>query len=190
VVFEGAVTVTILVRRDAARGDNRVHAVGRLFVAAQLDDEHAAVAVEGDLARRVDERIRQDGLDTIAGRQPELLDLFVGTERTNGRPRREVRFRVCRILGVGRGERAGAAARALNRARAALRVERSGIERADERCGREREHGEASRRQVRALNSHAALLHECSWGVKPRRTNYNPDPRFLDDWTASSHRVD
>ena len=167
VVLERAVTVAILVRGDAAGRHDRVDAVGRLFVAAQLDDEHAAVAVEGDLARRVDERIRKDGLDAVARRQPELLGLFVGRERTDRRPRREIGLRVCRILGVGRGERAGAAARALNRARAALRVERSRVERSDERRGRQREHGEAGGRQVRALDSHAALLHEWWWAVKP-----------------------
>ncbi len=50
VVFERPVTVAILVRGDAAGRHDRVDAVGRLFVAAQFDDEHAAVAVEGDLA--------------------------------------------------------------------------------------------------------------------------------------------
>ena len=165
-VFERAVAVAILVRGDAAGRHDRVHAVGRLFVAAQLDDEHAAVAVEGDLAWRVDDRIPQDGLDAVAGLQPELLDLFVRRERTDRRPRREIGLRVCRILGVWRGERAGAAPRALNRAGAALRVERSRIEWPNERRGRQREHGEASGWQVRALDSHAALLHEWWWAVK------------------------
>ena len=49
-----AVVVAILVHRDAADRIELAGRVGILHVAAQLEDEHPAVAVEGDLRGLLD----------------------------------------------------------------------------------------------------------------------------------------
>ena len=50
-MLECPVTVAILVSGDAPGRNERIDALRRLHVAAELDDEHPAVAVEGHLAR-------------------------------------------------------------------------------------------------------------------------------------------
>ena len=63
VVLVDAVVVAILVHARCGRSaGSRSIAVGRLHVAAQLDDEHPAVAVERDLRRVLDDRIGQHRL--------------------------------------------------------------------------------------------------------------------------------
>src|SRR5690606_31679643 len=106
-----AVAVTILMHRDAAVRIERAGAVGILHVAAQLDDEHAAVAVEGNLRRLFDVRLGEDRLHAEAGRQPELLLLLLWRQRQHGRLRREV--------GLERIRSAAAAGLALRRGRRA-----------------------------------------------------------------------
>ena len=72
-----AVVVLVLVDRYAADGVELARRVGVLHVASQLEDEHAPVAIEGNLRRLLDIGIGEDGLDLETGRQPELL-LLVG----------------------------------------------------------------------------------------------------------------
>ena len=66
-----AVVVAILVHRDAADRVELAGRVGVLHVAAHLEHEHPAVAVERDLRRFLDVRIGQHRLELEAGRQPE-----------------------------------------------------------------------------------------------------------------------
>ena len=73
-----AVVVLVLVHRDAADGVELARGVGVLHVAAQLEHEHAAVAVESNLRRLLDIGICEDRLDLEPGRQPELLLLIGG----------------------------------------------------------------------------------------------------------------
>ena len=80
-----AVAVLVLVHRDAADRIELAGRVGVLHVAAQLEHEHAAVAVEGDLRRLLDVRIGQHRLELEAGRQPEpLLPLRRASAATTG----------------------------------------------------------------------------------------------------------
>ena len=90
-----AVVVPILVHRDAADRIELAARVRILHVAAQLEDEHPAVAVEGDLRGLLDVRIGEYRLELEAGRQPDLPGLFL---------RRQHR---CRWLGTVVGGRVG-----------------------------------------------------------------------------------
>ena len=85
-----AVVVLVLVHRDAADRVELAAAVGVLHVAAQLEHEHPAVAVEGDLRRLLDVGIGEHRLDLESGRQPELLLLLGRRQRNDRRLLREV----------------------------------------------------------------------------------------------------
>ena len=93
VCFVHAIVVLVLVDRDAADRIELTGRIGVLHVAAQFDDEHAAVAVEGNLARLFDVGIGQDGLDLEPGRKPEFLLLLGRRQRDDWRLLREVWFR-------------------------------------------------------------------------------------------------
>ena len=73
-------------------GSSVAAAVGVLHVAAQLEDEHPAVAVEGNLRRLLDVRLGEHRLELEAGRQPEPLGLLLGGQRQHRRLLREVRL--------------------------------------------------------------------------------------------------
>ena len=81
----------------------------RLVVAAQLDDEHPAVAVERDLSRLLDVGVGEHGREVIAGRKPEAPGLFGRGKRNDRGLRREIGVGVCWIIG-GRGLEDSAAA--------------------------------------------------------------------------------
>ena len=102
----------------------RINASGRLLVTAELDDEHASVAVEGDLAGGIDHGFGEDRLHAIAGGQPEPPGSLVRRERPHGGLRRKVGFGVGGIFRVGCGAGTWAAAGSLNRARDPLRRNR------------------------------------------------------------------
>jgi hypothetical protein len=122
VALERVVAVAVLVQRDAADRLERVDAVRLLLVAAQLEDEHPAVAVERDLPRRLDDGLGEHRFEAIAGRQPELLRLFLGRERTHRRLWRQVRVCVGRVLRIRGRAGAAAAAGSLDLARPSLGV--------------------------------------------------------------------
>ena len=83
VLLVDAVVVDVLVDGNAADRLELAARIGVLHVAADLEHEHAAVAVEGDLRRLLDLRIGQHRLQLVAGRQQEPF-LFVGRgERTH-----------------------------------------------------------------------------------------------------------
>jgi hypothetical protein len=113
-LFKRAVAVTILVPGDSADWRNEIDPFRRLEIAAQLDDEHAAVAVERDLRGILDERFRQQRLDPIARLQPQSLRLFCRRQRLNRRLRRQVGGGVRGIVRVGRRAGSSPAARRLN----------------------------------------------------------------------------
>ena len=108
VVLVDAVVVSILMDGNPTDGLQQVLSVGRLFVSSQLDDEHASVAVEGNLSRVVDVGIGEDGLDAVARRQPEPLRLLRGWQRRERRLRGQIRVGVERIVGPRRDTRAPA----------------------------------------------------------------------------------
>ena len=81
VAFVDAVVVRVLVARDAADRIELARGVGVLHVAAQLEDEHAAVAVERDGAGLFDVGVGQHGRDAVAGLEEEVFLLFCGWER-------------------------------------------------------------------------------------------------------------
>ena len=87
-----AVAVLVFVQRDARDGVERSAAIGILHVAADLEHEHAAVAVEGDLRRLLDVGIRQHRFELEARRQPEPLRLLRRRQRLDRRLLRKVRF--------------------------------------------------------------------------------------------------
>ena len=91
VLLVDAVVVGVLVHRDAAGRLELAGRVGVLHVAANLDDEHPAVAVEGNLHRLFDVGLGQDRLDPVAGRQHEPLLLFGRRHRRDRVLRRQVR---------------------------------------------------------------------------------------------------
>ncbi len=62
-----AVAVAILVPRDLALRQQLAVAVGRLHVAANFEDIHSPVAVEGNLGRLLNVRIGEDRLHLEAG---------------------------------------------------------------------------------------------------------------------------
>ncbi len=102
VAFVDAVVVRVLVARDAADRFELARGVGVLHVAAQLEHEHPAVAVERDGAGLFDVGIRQHGRDAVAGLQEEMFLLFCGWERKD-------RGLLCEVgAGVGRVSCAGA----------------------------------------------------------------------------------
>ena len=76
---------------------------GVCAVAAQLEHEHAAVAVERDLRGIFDEGLGQHRLHPVAGREQQALGLLRWRQGAHRRLRREIRTRVRGILGVRRG---------------------------------------------------------------------------------------
>ena len=79
-----AVVVRVDVQRDPA---DRVELSGHVdveHVAAILDDEHPAVAVERDGRRLLDDRIGEHELEAVAGRKEEQLQLLLGRLRQDG----------------------------------------------------------------------------------------------------------
>jgi hypothetical protein len=85
-----AVVVLVFVQRDAADRVELAARVGVLHVAADLEDEHAAVAVERDLRGLLDVGIRENGLELESRRQPDLLHLVGGREHRHGAGLREI----------------------------------------------------------------------------------------------------
>ncbi len=73
--FVDAVAVLVLVHRDAADRIQLAGRVGVLHVAANLEDEHPAVAVEGDLRRLEDVGFGEDRFELESRRQPQPLRL-------------------------------------------------------------------------------------------------------------------
>ena len=139
VLLVEAVVVGILVHRDAAGRRELGGRVRILHVAADLEDEHAAVPVEGDLHRLFDVRVGQHGLDPVPGRQDETFLLFGGGHRDDGIFRSEV----CpfeRIVGLCRRRRWP---RRLHRRRACRR--RSGRLREQPERGHRDDAGDSSR---------------------------------------------
>ncbi len=106
VVLVHAVVVSILMDGDPADGLKQILSVGRLFVSAELDDEHASVAVEGNLSWVVDVGIGEDGLDSIAGRKPEPFGLLRGWQRREWRFRGKIGVGVERVVRPRRDTRA------------------------------------------------------------------------------------
>ena len=90
VLLVDAVVVGVFVPRDAADGIELAARVLVLHVAAQLEDEHAAVAVERDRARLLDVGVAQNRRDLVSGRKNELLGLISGREGNDGGAGREV----------------------------------------------------------------------------------------------------
>ena len=109
-----AVVVAILVHGDPADRRDQIDPFGRLKVAAQLDDEHSAVAVEGDLSGILYDRIGEHGLEAIAGREPEAPGLLYGRDGKNGRFWRQVGVRIGGVTGVGGSTRPRPTARRLD----------------------------------------------------------------------------
>jgi hypothetical protein len=93
-----AVVVPILVPRNASDGIELARRLEVLHVAAELDDEHPAVAVEGNLPWLLDKRLGQDRLDLEAGREPEARRLVGWRQWTDGRLRREIGLREVRAI--------------------------------------------------------------------------------------------
>ncbi len=88
-----AVVVAILVNRDAAVRVERAAAVGVLHVTAQLEHEHAAVAVEGNLRWLLDVGLGRAPSSILKpGGSQNFLALSAGRQRKHGRLRREVWF--------------------------------------------------------------------------------------------------
>ena len=85
VLVVDAVVVAVDVHRDPA---DRVELSGHVeieHVAAILDDEHPAVAVERDRGGLLNDRIGQHELEAIPRLQDELLELFLRRARTERR---------------------------------------------------------------------------------------------------------
>ncbi len=87
-----AIVVLVFVQRDAPDGVERPATIGILHVASDLEHEHPAVTVEGDLRRLLDVGIRQHRFELEAGRQPELPGLLGRRERLERGLLRKVRF--------------------------------------------------------------------------------------------------
>ena len=134
---------------------------GRLLVAAELEEEHAAVAVECHLPWRVDQRIGQHRLEPVSGGQPELLRLLVGGQRPDRRPWGEIGLGVRGILRVGRGEGSGSPTGALNGAGPALGVNRNRSRGGNQPATNNgpKDHDKANSDLLRARNLHRPLLH-------------------------------
>jgi len=82
--------------------------------AAQLEHEHAAVAVEGDLRGVFDERLGEHGLDPVSAWEQQAFGFLCRRHRTHRRFGREIHSRIGRIPGVRRGARPWTAVRRLN----------------------------------------------------------------------------
>ncbi len=122
VCFVHPIVVLVFVDRDPSDRIEFTGRIGVLHVAAQFNDEHPAVPVEGNLAWLFDIRISQHRLDLEAGWQPELLLLFGGREGNNRRLLREVRLvHRCATTGAAAPWRAGRAGRGWSRWLGALR---------------------------------------------------------------------
>ena len=76
--------------RDAPGRIELAGGIEILHVAAQLDDEHSAVAVERDLTGLLDVGLRDDGLNAIALWQDEARSLLGRREREHWAAEREV----------------------------------------------------------------------------------------------------
>ena len=84
VLLVDPVVVDVFVHGDAAGRRELAGRIRVLHVAANLDHEHPAVAVEGNLHRLFDVRFGEDRFDTVPGREHEPL-LFLC--RRHGRDR-------------------------------------------------------------------------------------------------------
>ena len=113
-VLVHAVVVPVLVHGNPADGRGQVDAVQGLVVAAQLHDEHPAVAVERDLSRLLDVGVGEHGGQVITRRKPEASGLFGRRQRNDRGLRREVGAGVGGIAGGG-GFKDSAAVRAARR---------------------------------------------------------------------------
>src|SRR6185503_16246194 len=91
-----------------------IDALRSLEVSAQLDDEHAAVAVERDLGGVLDEGIREHGRHPVAGRERQAFGLLLRRQRKDWRLRRQVRAGVRRIVCIRRCAWSAATAGSLN----------------------------------------------------------------------------
>jgi hypothetical protein len=87
-----AVVVLVLVDRDPADRVELAGGVRRLHVAADLEDEHAPVAVERDLRGLLDVGIGEHGLHPEAGGQPEALGFLRGRQDGDGQLLGEIGF--------------------------------------------------------------------------------------------------
>ncbi len=105
VKLEDTVVVAVLVSGDPPDRSDGIDPVHGLLVAAQLDDKHPSVAVEGDLGGRVDERVGEDRLEPVARRQPEARDLLGRRESHDRRFPRQVGIGVRRVSCVRGGTR-------------------------------------------------------------------------------------
>jgi hypothetical protein len=87
-----AVVVAIFVHGNPARGPERAAAVGVLHIAAELEHEHAAVAVESDLRRLLNLRIGEHRRHREPGWQQELPGFLFGRQWQHRRLLREIRL--------------------------------------------------------------------------------------------------
>ena len=95
-----AVVVRVFVARDAAHRLELARGVGVLHVAAQLEDEHATVAVERDGAGLFDIGVSQHGRHAVTGLEKEVFLLFSGWEREDRGLLREVGVGVGGVRGA------------------------------------------------------------------------------------------
>ena len=151
VMFVDAVVVAILVHRDAADRGNQIDAVGTLEIPAQFDHEHPAVAVERDLRWILDRGIRQHRFHPVAWRELQAFRLFGGRQRQHRRFRRQIGFRVRRVVCVGSSAGTGSAIVALNRS-TILRVRRWHEPSAQAR--RDRQHGGNDQQAAEQFSCH------------------------------------
>ena len=98
VLVVDAVVVRVDVQGNAADGIELARHVQVHHVAAIFDDEHAAVAVEGDGGRLLDDRIGQHELEPIAGLKDELFQFFLGRFRNERRLLRPVETGIDRVI--------------------------------------------------------------------------------------------
>jgi hypothetical protein len=108
-VLVHTVVIPVFVDGDAPHGRRQIETIERLIVAAQLQHEHASVAIERDLSRLLDFGIGQHRFKSISGRKPEALRLFVGRHWKHRRLRREVRVGIQRVVSGGRFHESAAA---------------------------------------------------------------------------------
>jgi hypothetical protein len=170
VALVDAVVVRVLVARDAADRVELARGVGVLHVAAQLEHEHAAVAIERDRAGLFDVRFGEDRRDAVAGLENELLLLFCGGERKDGGLLHEVGVGVglvggswtacapaaASLIGAGlTGRRCGGDRRLLWRRRLRLHDEGESADISDHAKGKSRPHASSSNQAP--ISFHRAL---------------------------------
>ena len=90
--FVDAVAVLVLMHRNAADRIELAGGVGVLHVAANLEHEHPAVAVECNLRGLLNVGIAQHRFELEPGLHPDLLGFVGGREHRHGALLREVRF--------------------------------------------------------------------------------------------------